>query len=335
MTVKIGITFYSVLRIPVADILEVAKNADASGFEYVGIGESFFRDGYALASSIAQNTRRIKIGTVVMPIYTRSPFQIAMGAATVQEISNGRLGFLGLGVGYKERTEAYFGIRQDQRVQRMREYVEIIRDLLSGKETTHHGRLFNFEDFPRLSKERLDIPIFFGSSAPRMLELAGEIADGVVLNSISTPEYLEYALERIKTGASRAGRDISKFEIGHSVIYSVSENYDEAVRTAKEDVLFYISYPELDPVLAKSPFQDQALEIRDLCRKGRKKEASELISEEMLEMFAVYGTPEECRSRLKSFLRRGITLPFIRVAVSGGDRKAKATFDLAISSLAN
>lgn len=235
----------------------------------------------------------------------------------MNELSGGRFGFLGLGVGYRSRTEQYFGIQQGERLDRMREYVEIIRKLLSGEDATHSGRLFRFEGFPTYSDRRLDIPIYFGSTAPRMLELAGEVADGVILNSISTQKYLDFARTRIATGAKKAGRNESEVEIGHSIIYSVAEESEDAIRAAKEDILFYVSYPELNPVIARSSFRRVALEMRDRLHRGDREGALSLIDSQMLKTFAVYGTPSECGDRLRAFVAsRRITLPIIRVSVT-------------------
>src|SRR5438876_9145399 len=121
-----------------------------------------------------------------------------------------------------------------------------------------------------------------------MLELVGKVADGVILNSISTPEYVEFARERIANGAKSVGRDPSDIEIGHSVIYAVAEDSREAIKAAKEDILFYISYPELDPVIEKSAFKTEAMKMREFYLKGEKEAALSLISSEMLNTFAVY-----------------------------------------------
>jgi 5,10-methylenetetrahydromethanopterin reductase len=315
------------------DIVTCSVSAENAGFSHITVAESFYRDGFALASAIASKTDRVNFGTSVIPIYTRTPFQIAMGASTLNEISHGRMGFLGLGVGYRNRTEQYFGIKQKRRLQRMREYVEIIKELLSGEEVTHHGELFNIEKFPILSAEPLDVPIYFGSSAPKMLELAGEVADGVILNSISTPEYVKFARERIAEGARSVGRDPSKIEIGHSVIYAVSEDGHEAIEKAKEDILFYLSYPELDPVIEKSAFGADVVKIRESYSKGDKETALSLISGEMLDTFSVYGTPGECRERLRKFVGRGVTLPIIRVSMASRETHKKAAFLRAVESL--
>ena len=326
--------FSSVLKMPIDDMVPCSVAAEKAGFSHITFGESFYRDGFALASAIASNTTKVNLGTSVIPIYTRSPFQIAMGASTLNEISHGRMGFLGLGVGYRNRTEKYFGIKQTGRVERMKEYVEIIKELLSGADATYHGKLFNLESFPKLKAEPLDIPIFFGSSAPKMLELAGKVADGVILNSISTPEYVKFARERIADGARSVGRDPSKLEIGHSIIYSVAEDGQKAKEAAKEDVLFYLSYPELDPVIEKSAFGAEVLRIREALTRGDREAALSLISVEMLDTFSVYGTPGECRERLRKFVERGVTLPIIRVPMASRENhQEKAIFLRAVESL--
>ncbi len=333
---KLALTFYSVLKMPIDDIIACSIAAEKAGFGYVSVAESFYRDGFALASAIASNTNKVNFGTSVMPIFTRTPFQIAMGAGTLNELSHGRVGFLGVGVGYRNRTEQYFGIKQVQRLERMREYVEIVRKLLSGADATYHGKFFNLEKFPKLSSELQNIPIYFGSSAPRMLELAGKIADGVILNSISTPEYVKFARERIADGAKAAGRDPSQIEIGHSIIYAVAEDSQEATKAAKEDILFYVSYPELDPVIERSRFKKEALRMRELYSKGDKKGALSLISDEMLDAFAVFGTPKECAVKLRKFVRRGIDLPVVRVSVMPyKEHERKKVFMRAIDSLKN
>jgi 5,10-methylenetetrahydromethanopterin reductase len=308
--------FFSVLKMPFDDIIACSVAAEKAGFSHITVAESFYRDGFALASAIASHTNTVNFGTSVIPIYTRTPFQIAMGVSTLNEISHGRVGFLGLGIGYKYRTEKYFGIKQAHRLERMREYVEIIRQLLSGADVTYHGKFFNLEKFPKLSPKPQMVPIYFGSSGSKMLELAGKLADGVILNSISTPEFVDYAMERIANGAKSVGRDPSKIEIGHSIIYSVAEDRQEAIDAAKEDILFYLSYPELDPVIEKSAFGAEVLKIRESSLKGDKETALSLIGSEMLDTFSVYGTPSECRERLGRFVGRGVTLPIIRVSMA-------------------
>jgi alkanesulfonate monooxygenase SsuD/methylene tetrahydromethanopterin reductase-like flavin-dependent oxidoreductase (luciferase family) len=110
-TEKLALTFFSVLKMPITDILECSKEAERAGLEYLSVAESFYLDAGVLATAIASHTSKVKLGSSVLPIYTRSPFSIAMSIATLHEASGGRVGFLGLGVGYRSRTEGYFGAR--------------------------------------------------------------------------------------------------------------------------------------------------------------------------------------------------------------------------------
>ena len=330
----LALTFYSVLRMPIADIIQCAKGAEKAGFAYISVAESFYRDGSALASAIACNTRTIRFGTSVFPIYTRTPFQLAMAMATLQEISRGRIGYLGLGVGYRSRTENYFGIKIEQPRARMREYVEIIRLLLSGNDASYQGQFFQFNHFPRLVERPLDIPIYFGSSGSRMLQLAGEVADGVILNSICTPTHIQHARGMIRLGAEKAGRDPAKVTVASSVIYSVSDDLEEAAGAAKEDVLFYLGYPEVNPMLEQSGFLEEADLLRRTNREAGKEKALNLMSHRMLASLAIYGDAQRCRAKLKELMSAGLDLPIIRVSnVPYGEKEKKKVFLRAIESL--
>jgi 5,10-methylenetetrahydromethanopterin reductase len=186
----------------------------------------------------------------------------------------------------------------------MREYVEIIRLLLSSKDVSHQGNFFQFSGFPRLVEKPLDIPIYFGSSGSRLLQLAGEVADGVILNSIVTPEHLQHTKAMLREGAEKAGRDPARTTIASSVIYSVAENVEEAARAAKEDVLFYLGYPEVNPMLEQSGFLEEAEVLRRANREEGKERAMELMSQEILDSLSIYGDAERCRSRLRDLMLR-------------------------------
>ncbi len=331
---NLALTFYSVLRMPIADILACAQAAEQAGFGYISVAESFYRDGAALATAIASATRTIKLGTSVFPIYTRTPFQLAMAMATLDELSRGRVGYLGLGLGYRNRTADYFGITIERPLARMREYVEIIRRLLRGDETSYQGKFFRFNTFPKLVAQPLHVPIYFGSSGSRMLQLAGEVADGVILNSLVTPAHIQHARAMLQQGAARAGRDPAPLTIASSVIYAVADDVEEAAAAAKEDVLFYLGYPEITPLLEQSGFLEEAETIRRAQREQGKAAALERISQRMLDQLAIYGQAEACRTRLREIIEAGLDVPIIRVSnVPYAETEKRAVFLRAIESL--
>ncbi len=315
MPVRLGLTFYSVLKLPIADIIACAVAAERSGIQYIFVAESFYRDASALASALAAKTKRIKFGSAVYPIATRTPFQIAMATATLHELSRGRVGFIGLGVGYRARVEQYFGVKVERSLARMKEYTEIIQGLLSGRDFSYRGEFFNFSDFPRLVPRPLSIPILFGSSGPRMLRLAGQVADGVILNSIGTPEYFRHALSLVSEGARDEGRNPGKLEIAASVIVSVADDHGDALAAARPDVLFYLLYPELDPVIEKTPYAEMVGEIRKAHARGDARGALSLLTDDMVDDLTISGTPKECRAKLGKLRALGITLPVVRISV--------------------
>lgn len=332
---NLALTFYSVLKMPISDIISCTVAAEKAGFSHVSLAESFYRDAAVLGTAIATNTKKIKFGSSIFPIPTRTPFQIAMATATLNEISHNRIGFIGLGVGYRSRIEKYFGIKTENSINRMKEYVTVLRGLLSGEDYTFRGKFFSFENFPKLTSHNMDIPILFGSSGPRMIDLAGQVADGLVLNSIGTPDYFKEALSIFQESVKKADRKKRKYEIASSVIFSVDDKHEKAVDAAKPDVLFYVLYPELDPVIEKTPYIERVRKIRNEYSSGNHKEALSLISDEMTEDLSIAGTPEECRKMVQKMHSYGITIPIIRVSVQPfKENQRKDVFLKAIHSLA-
>ena len=282
MKKRLALTFYSVLKMPLSDMIFCAGEAERADFEYVSVAESFYRDASVLSSVIANTTTKIKLGSSVYPIPTRTPFQIAMAAATLNELSNKRVGFIGLGVGYRARIEQYFGLKIKNPISKMKEYVEIIQGLLSGNDFSYKGKYFDFQDFPKLVSEPSNISILLGASGDKMLKLAGKIADGVILNSIGTEQYFKRAISVLKNSACEADRDTNSFDIASSVIFSVADKHQDAIDAARHDVLFYFLYPELDPVIEKTPYVQKVAEIRKANSKGESREALSLISDDMV-----------------------------------------------------
>jgi 5,10-methylenetetrahydromethanopterin reductase len=312
---RLALAFYSVLKMPIEDIIACSIAAEEAGFEYISMAESFYRDAAVLGTAIASRTVRVKFGSSIFPIHTRTPFQIAMAAATLNEYSNGRLGFIGLGSGYRSRIEKYFGITADNPLTKIKEHADVIRGLLSGSDFTYSGRFFRCEGFPSPASRPLNVPILFAASGDKMLQLAGQVADGIIMNSIGMPEYYRHALSVLRDGAKESGKDKRKHEVAASIIFSVADRHDDAIEAAKLDVLFYFQYPELDPVIAKTPYERRVSEIRKLSARGNSKQALSLVTDEMVETLAVAGTPKECRNKIRKLNDYGITIPVIRVSV--------------------
>lgn len=218
----------------------------------------------------------------------------------------------------------------------MKEYTQFIKGLLSGDEFSYKGRFFNFQDFPKLTPEPANIPILFGSSGDNMLKLAGEIADGAILNSIGTEEYFKHAVSVMRHSAKEASRDPKTLEIASSTIFSVADRYEDAIDAARHDVLFYVLYPELDPVIEKTRYAQRVDEIRRVNAQGESKKALSLVTDDMVQDLAIVGSAKECRDKIKKLYGYGITLPVIRVSVKPfKENERKDSFLRVIEALKN
>lgn len=312
---KLALTFYSLLDIPVRDILECFQIAERSGFEYGVMSESAGRDAIAILTNAAIKTETLKLGTNIVPIYVRSPMQMAASALTLSEISGARFKILGLGTSYRRRVETWFGISFDRSAARCKEYVEVIRALLAGGAASYTGEFYKINDYPPLTEKPLPIPIYLGVTGPKMRHLTGQVADGVILNSLSTPQFVRESIELIERGASEAGRRLADIEIGASIVFSASENRQEALEAAKRGMMFYVIYPEFDPIVRTTKFMNEIQALRDAYWSGNVRRAYDILTEPVVEAFVVFGTPQECRQKLDEYRKAGLELMVIRSCV--------------------
>lgn len=322
---KLALTFYSLLDIPIRDVVECYQAAERAGFEYGVMSESAGRDAFAILTSVALATGTLKLGTNIIPIYNRTPMQTAASALTLNEISGGRFRILGLGTSYRKRVEAWFGEKFERPVVRSREYVEVIRRLLAGGVTNYEGEFYRVKDYPpltELTENPEPVPIYLGVTGPKMRELAGHVADGVVLNSLSTPKFIEESIELIERAARERGRRLADIEIGASIVFSAHEDRREALEAAKRGILFYIIYPEFDPIVRTTPFMREVNALREAYWSGRKQDAYRIITEDLVGAFVVWGTPGECRRRLDEYRKAGLELFVIRSCVDRLNGKA-------------
>lgn len=148
-----------------------------------------------------------------------------------------------------------------------------------------------------------------------MRELTGQVADGVILNSLSTPQFIRESIEIIEKAAKEKGRQLSHIEIGASIVFSASEDRKEALEAAKRGLLFYIIYPEFDPIVRTTRFTAEINALREAYWSGNRQEAYKMLTEDIVGAFVIFGTPEECRKKLEEYRRAGLELFVIRSCV--------------------
>ena len=188
------------------EVREVVALADRLGYDSVWLPEGFGRDAVTFLTALGLHTERVRLATGILSTYTRTPTMTAMSAATIDELTGGRF-VLGLGVGHEPMTEGGHGVPFDRPITRGRETIEIVRRLLAGERVTYEGKVFS------TSGAQIDVrpvqqplPVYLAALKPKMVRLAGEIADGVLLN-FSPKEYVEEAVGLVREGEAAAGRE--------------------------------------------------------------------------------------------------------------------------------
>jgi len=308
-----GITGESTRLLSIRDVIPYVQKAEKLGFESVWMAEDYFyRNAILSLTAFALETDKIKLATGIINPFTRDPTLIAMTFANLDEISRKRA-IIGLGsslrLGIYERH-----FRKVSYLTAMRECIEIIRKLLTGKKVAYEGKIFRIENVQLGVKPlRANIPIYVGAMGPKMLQLTGEVADGVLLTAGATREYIKFAVENIKIGANRAGRKPENVDIASFVIFSVSKDPKVAMENTKREIAFLVTLPAMDHVLRASELLniENVKTIRKLGQKGEMGKATEHISEDLVDSLAVCGKPQECLEKLEYFRSSGLKLPII------------------------
>jgi len=303
---KIGITMPS----RTADLDRIpgyARAAEEAGFDSAWTYE-LYRNPFAILGDCGAATESIALGTGLAAAFARSPFEAANAAADVDERSGGRA-IVGLGTGVGEFLEAFHSTNFERIVGRFREYVECMRRsfaYLAGEDVEpYEGKTYSIKPPPLnpwglRPMVRPQIPILMAAMRPQMLSLCGQLGDGWI-GYLATPRFVEeLVLPNIEKGCLKAGRDIADLDVTAEVICCPHPDRDEALRRAKLHVGFYVAHPVSDVVAELHGVQDDINALRaDMAQRGL--DAFEDTPESLVELFAIAGTPEECRQQLDQY----------------------------------
>ena len=288
----------------VEEVLHCSKSLSDSKIDSIWIPETWGMENFSTMSAVASNTDSQKIGSSIINIYSRSPSTIAMGAATVDILSKGRL-ILGLGTSSMPIVEDFHGNKFSNPVQRMKEYVEIIRLALSKKQMNYSGKVFQLNNFTLLIEpKRKSIPIYLAAINEKMVNLTWEIADGVIF-------YLRPLEEMKKTITKMQSK--KRIDVTCQIITCISEDSEIAILRAKKTLAFYISVGNIyREFLSKNGFQNETNNIFDEFKKTGFKSNHELVTEKMLNSLCIAGNPNESKKQLQKFRDSGVDLPIIQ-----------------------
>jgi len=306
------------------EFIRNAKLAEELGFGAWWVPEDyFFRGAFSLAGAVAAATSKIKIGIGVLNPYTRHPAMTAMEFGALDEISQGRA-ILGLGAGLKDWIDGRLHIPYTRPMTAMRETIDIVRAMFRGETVSHQGRVFNTAGVKfNFAPQRSEIPIHLGVLGPKNLELAGEIADGVLLSVMTSPAYLDFAAEKIRRGLEKSGRKRADFQIGGYLILSISENEQEARDRVKPLIAMLISLmapqPEV-PILATAGLGPETI-LAFGASLARGTVPIAMVTDWMIDTFTIAGSPARCRENLAKLVEAGLDAPvFFEVPGVGAEQ---------------
>ena len=299
---RIGCSLGSLLS--VEEVLQCTQLVAKTKIDSIWIPETWGMENFSMLGAVANNTETQKIGSSIINIYSRSPSTIAMGSVTTDTLSNGRL-ILGLGTSSVPIVEDFHGEKFENPVQRMREYVEIIRLSLTKKQINYSGKIFDLKNFTLLIEpKRQSIPIYLAAINQKMVNLCWEIADGVIF-------YLRPIEEMKKTISKMQSQ--KNIDVACQIITCISNDSEEAIQRAKKTVAFYVSVGKIyREFLAKNGFNNETNNIFEEFKKSGFKSNHELVTDSMLNSLCISGSPEEAKIQLEKFRSTGIDLPIIQ-----------------------
>ncbi len=302
---------------PIRDAIGYVRYAEERGFEAVWQAESrLVREATVPMAAFAATTQRIKVGSGVVNNWTRNVGLMAATFVTLDDLAPGRV-MLGIGAWW-EPLASKVGVDRRAPLRAMREYVDVTRRLIGMERVTFHGEFVDVEDIEidivHGDRSPRNVPIYVGATGMKMMELAGEIADGVLLNYLVGPRYDDTAMAHLTAGAERAGRRVEDLDRPQLVVCSLDEDRERALDRSRELVTQYLGQ---QPHIMKASGVEQALldEIGEVLTWPAGPEeirrAMALVPDEVVQMITASGTPDECRAKVREYVDAGCTCPIL------------------------
>ena len=305
------------------DGLEYVQYAEKKGFEAVWQAESrLVRDAIVPMAAYAAVTDKLKIGSGVINNWTRNIGLLAATFLTLDDLARDRI-ICGIGAWWDPLAKNV-GIDRQKPLTAMKETVQILKRLLAMERVTYHGEFIHVDgielDVIHGRKEPRHVPVYIGATGDKMMEMTGEIADGVVLNYCVPPEYNHKALELLSAGAKKAGRRLEDIDRPQLIVCSVDNDHDKAIDTTRELLTQYLAQ---QPHIAKASgvSKDVVDKIQSIlgwpATYEQIQKAKHLIPEELINKITASGTPDEAKTKVQEYIHNGCTCPILYPV--GGD----------------
>lgn len=331
---KLGINVgYWGLGMGAEDQLKVVQEGERLGYDSVWSAEAYGSDAATVLAWLAAQTTRIKLGSAIFQMPARSPGMTAMTAATIDQLSGGRM-LLGIGSSGPQVAEGWHGQRFARQLQRTREYIAVVRMALARERVEFHGETIELPlpDGPgkalklMISPIQERIPIYLAAIGPKNTALAGEIGDGWIPTFFS-PEHVAEFRKLLQEGADRAGRSLEGFEIAPTVQAYVSDDLEAARDLMRPVLALYVGgmgsrqQNFYNRIMVRYGFEAAAKEVQDLYLEGRKDDAAAALPTDLIDMVTLAGPRDVVRDRLSAFRDAGVgTLMVSPMAFTAQDR---------------
>jgi F420-dependent oxidoreductase-like protein len=300
------------------DQLAIVQEAERLDYDSVWTAEAYGSDAATILGWIAGLTEKIKIGSAIFQMPGRSPAMTAMTAATLDQLSDGRM-LLGIGSSGPQVSEGWHGVRFGQQLGRTREYIAIVRQALARERLEFSGEHFTLPlpDGPgkalklTIAPVQERIPIYLAAIGPKNTALAGEIADGWIPTLVS-PEHLPELRASLDEGAAKAGRSLDEFDIAPTVNVYVSDDLEKGRDVMRPFIALYVGgmgsrdknfYNNL---VQRYGFEDAAKTVQDLYLEGRRDEAMAALPDELIDLVSLNGPADKVRERLRVYREAGV-----------------------------
>ena len=310
------IGFWLPSSMPITDFPEITKLADELGYYSAWASEGRHGDQFSILNACAMASKRIMLGTNVSSVFVRSAPLIGMAAATVDIYSNGRF-ILGLGTDHRSQIIPMHGLEFSKPIPRIRETVDIVRQLWRDDEVSYPGEILNIQKFDFMygfKPVRKEIPIYLGAVFPKMLGIAGEISNGAIMINYNIDKISE-ARGHFIAGAERAGKRPEDVVLSTLISTLAAESHEEARHRMRlnftKAVTGKVNLSRYSRLQTEMGFGEERAAMFQALAEGDRERAMSIISDEYPDKMTITGTPGECKEKIEAFRAAGIDLPLI------------------------
>jgi len=318
---SIGVTYASLMGLGPAAAVEIARRADELGYRSFWTAETTGPDAFSLLAAAGAATPGLTLGTGVLALQLRTPPLAAMSAATLAALDPGREVLLGVGISSPVVTSRWHGAPYgDRPLSQVREYVALVRECLSGEKVTFAGDHFAVKGFRlglRPSERRPQIVL--GALGPRMLRLAGEVADGVLLNYLPA-SHVAWSVEQVRAGEAAAERPAGSCAV-YAYVHAGVADHDAALPQGRRDLFSYAVVDAYAASFTRAGFGQVVDEVRERHASGDRDAALAAVSDDMVDAIDVVGDADRVRSTIADYASAGVDHPVLMPLPWGDDRR--------------